>query len=138
MNDRDLMGARYAGAVLPGHAAATATEQFTVFQAPYACRLRGVKMVMAANCNGAATNATTVEVLQVVSGNATELANFDMNAANAANSWVANTAKALYAPATPVALAANDLVQIQFTKVGDGLLVPASHVRVEYDRAVTS
>lgn len=139
MNDRDIMGARYSEYVLPAHAAATATEQVVVFSRPYATRLRAVTMVMGENCNGVGTNYTNINVLQVTAGNATELNNFDMNAANAANSFVAYTARTIHANATaPDALAANDLVVIQFEKAGAGLAIPASKVRIEYDRAVTS
>jgi hypothetical protein len=139
MNDRDLMGARYEEVIVPAHAAATATEAFPVFARPYATRLRAVTVTMGSNCNGAATNCTNINLLLHNGTGAAEMNHFDMNAANAANSFVAYTARTLHANATaPDAIAANYVLAVQLEKAGDGIAVPAFKVRIEWDRAVTS
>lgn len=112
--------------VLPSHAAATATESITVFVADRACRVKKVDFYASAAVTGDDTNRTNLNVLH----NATEKANYDLSTGN---DLAANTKKNLYAPATPLSLAAGDRIILQFEKVASGVLVPHSTVHVVTD-----
>jgi len=135
MNEKDLIGARRDTVVSPPHAAATATEKYTIWEAPYACRLMKVIYESAVAITGVATNYTNVNCGTVAGTTATEKSNRDyLNATNEA----AYTPRAHYAPAGGQALAAGDRVYVEIEKVGSGLDIPALRWTVEYDTGLTS
>lgn len=113
------------GATLPEHAAATATEIHTVYAAQRACRLVGVKYYPDAAVTGADTDSTNLNTLV----NATEKGNVDF----ASGTNAAVTGVALYAPTSPLVLAAGDRVRVQHEKVGNGLLIPSGLFVVTVD-----
>lgn len=105
------------GVTLPEHAAATATEIHTVYAAQRACRLVSVKFYPDAAVTGQDTDYTNLNTLV----NTTEKGNVDfVSGTNAAVTGVS-----LYAPTTPLVLAAGDRVRVQHEKVGNGLLIPS-------------
>lgn len=111
---------------LPAHAAADATHKKEIFVADRACRVKKVDIYPSLGVTGADTNTTHLNVLH----GATEKANYDLILGN---NLTVNAKKALYAPATPLAVAAGELLSLQFEKVGTGLLVPAMTVHVVVD-----
>ena len=114
--------------VVPSHAAATATEAATIYAAERACRLKKVDIFSRDDVTGADGDSTTLDVLV----NGASKASLALVATPATN-LAKNVKKALYAPATPLSLAAGDVVTLQFTKVGNGLLVPDLFVRSVID-----
>lgn len=115
------------GAIAPLHLAATATETVTVYVAERACRLKKVDIYPRAAATGDNTNFTSLQV--TVNGVAKGSA---LTMATGVN-LTANTKTNLYAPTTPLALAAGDVVGIIYTKGGTGLLIPDLYVRAVTD-----
>lgn len=115
------------GVIAPSHAAATATEEVTVYIAQRACRLKRVDFAPRADITGAATNYTDIQITKngTVQGSAISY----QSGTNA----TANTKINLYAPTTPLALAAGDRVTLKYTKTGTGLLIPDLYVQVVTD-----
>lgn len=118
--------------VVPGHAAATATEDFPVFYAPFACRVTAVRIVPGAAVTGANTNTTHLNLINRAADGAgtTEIANRDLTSGNDLTAFDNYN---LYAPATPLAVVAGGVLSLQYEKVGTGLLVPGLFVIVEFE-----
>jgi len=114
-------------ATVPPHAAATATETAPIYVAERACRLKKVDVYSLLAVTGANTDYTSLQVSVngVAKGNV-----FDMTSGN---NLAAGVKKNIYAPTTPLALAAGDVVGLVYTKTGNGLLVPALFVRIVTD-----
>jgi hypothetical protein len=115
------------GAALSPHLAATATEEAEVFIAQRACRLKRVDFAARATITGAATNYTDIQIAKngSVQGSAISY--------QSGTNTTANVKTNLYAPATPLALAAGDRVTLKYTKVGTGLLIPDLFVQCVTD-----
>lgn len=107
-------------------AAATATEKRVIFRAKRACRVKSVSIAPSAAVTGQATNTKHLNVHK----NVTEVANYDLVGGS---NLVAFEDKVLYAPATPLAMAAGDYIAIQHEQVGTGLAVPDCHTTVVID-----
>lgn len=115
------------GVVVPSHPAATATEEAEVFIAQRACRLKRVDFAARAAITGTATNYTDIQITKngTVQGTAISYQSGTNAAANAKTN--------LYAPTTPLALAAGDRVTLKYTKTGTGLLIPDLFVQCVID-----
>lgn len=127
----DVPGTYNEQAHVPAHAAATATEIVPIFEAPAAVKIEKVKIIPAAAITGADTNTTHVNLLNLGANGAgvTELAAKDY--VSGVNSTIAQTHE-LYAPASPLAIAAGVKLGIELQKVGTGLALPAFLVVVEF------
>lgn len=119
-------------APIPAHAAATATESYPIFFADRAVKVRKVSLVFSAAVTGTATNYTNVNLVNrgTDGTGTTELANIDYASGQDA---VAMVETSLYAPTTPLAVAAGGVLAIQLEKVSTGLALPAMLAVVEYD-----
>ncbi len=112
------------GVVVPSHAAATATEDADVYIAQRACRLVRIDFSPRATITGQATNKTQVQATKNGAGGSGGTALGSAIDYDSGTNTSANTKTNLYAPTTPLALAAGDRVTVRFTKVGTGLLIP--------------
>lgn len=130
----DIPGAHQTHYALRAHAAATATEDAFCFVAPFACKIRAVEIVWDAAITGTATNYTNVNLINAGTDGTgtTELANIDYLAGTNAS---AGATVSLYAPATPLALAAGAKLKLQLEKVGTGLSLPSGLVRITFEAA---
>ncbi len=108
------------------HAAATATEQRAAFHAPRACVVTGVCIIPDVASTGDNTNTTNLNIVNKGAAGAgtTEVGNLDLALAT---DLVAYDKKVIPLNATyltsGVAMAAGDVLNIQFEKVGTGVLV---------------
>lgn len=127
----DIPGTHVAYVLLPAHAAATATESIPIFRAPFACRVTAVRVTPGAAATGDNTNRTNVNLLNggAAGTGTTELGNLDYATGTDAAVGVTQD---VYASSTGTALAANDLLKIQFEKVGTGLLLGVALCTIEY------
>jgi hypothetical protein len=126
----DVPGTQREMVAVPAHAAATATEIVPIFEAPVGAKIEKVIFRPGAAVSGADTNTTHLNVIDMGTGGAgtTELGNYDLTSGN---DLTAGERKELYAPATPLSVSQNNLIGLQFQKVGNGLAVPAGSVIVE-------
>jgi hypothetical protein len=115
------------GVIAPSHLAATATEEAEVYIAQRPCRLVRVDFAARATITGTATNYTDIQITKngTVQGSAISYQN--------GTNTNANTKTNLYAPTTPLALAAGDRVTLKYTKTGTGLLIPDLFVQAVVD-----
>jgi len=120
---------------IPSHAAATATEEWPVFRAPFACKLKKLDIVPQAAVTGDDTNRTNFNIIDkdADGSGTTEVGNLDL--ATGVNLVAFDSTNiplnATYL-ADGVALAEGDVVSIQHEKVGNGVLVPYCDVYIEY------
>ncbi len=128
----DSPGIRREMVHVPAHLAATATEKFPIFEAPVGAKIKKVIFRPSAAVTGANTNTTHVNVINMgTAGTGTaELANYDLTSGN---DLAVGERKELYAPATPLSVSQNNLIGLEFEKVGTGLLVPAGIAIVEWE-----
>lgn len=132
--DHDIAGPRVDQAQVRAHAAATATELVNIWQAPFKCKIRSVKLRPDAAITGADTNTTHANLLNggVAGTGTTELGNID---------FVSGTDAAvgeeldLYAPASPTLVDAGTLLKVQLEKVSTGLALPQFLAVIEYEGA---
>lgn len=111
----------------PTIAAADATAVFPVLVADAGQPLlvKRVSVTAGAAITGADTN---TKHLNVLSGT-TELSTLELtNGTDVA----ARTKTDLYAPATPLTLAAGETLSVQYEKIGNGIALPAFAVEVEF------
>lgn len=123
---------------IPSHAAASATEEWPVFRAPFACKLKKLDIVPQAAVMGNDTNTTNLNIINKGSAGAgtIEVGNLDLIAGV---NLVAFDSKnvplnAIYL-VSGVTLAEGDVLSIQHEKVGNGVLLPECHIYIEYDPA---
>ena len=127
----DVPGTRREMVAVPFHAAATATEIVPIFEAPLGAKIEKVIFRPGAAVTGADTNTTHLNVINMGTAGAgtTELGNYDLTSGN---DLAAGERKELYAPAAALAVSQNNLIGLQFEKVGTGLDVPAGIAIVEW------
>lgn len=120
---------KYSSVVLAVHAAATATEARAIFVAPRACKVTGVSITPDAASTGDNTNTTNLNVINKgASGSGTsEIGNLDLATGT---DLTAYDEKAI--TVTTTALAAGDVLALQFEKVGTGVLVGPGVVKVTW------
>lgn len=124
----DVIGFQQEHSVIaPSHAAATATEEVEIFIAQRACRVKRVDFAGRAAITGTATNYTDIQVTKngTVQGSAISYQN--------GTNLAANTKTNLYAPTTPLAMAAGDRLTLKYTKTGTGLTIPDLYVQTVTD-----
>jgi len=110
--------------IVPAHAAATATESYPVFSAPYACDINAIKVNPITAVSGANTNTTHLNFDTA----SAEFANLDLTSGNDLTANIDNSVTI----STATSLTAGQNVEIEFEKVGTGLAVPAMLVVIEY------
>jgi len=112
------------------HAAATATEARPIFVAPCAARIRAVTITPDVASTGDNTNTTNLNVINAGAAGAgtTEIGNLDL--VTGVN-LVAFDEKNI--PITATALAEGDVVNLQYEKVGTGVLVGPSLISVDWE-----
>ncbi len=132
--DHDIAGARVHQAIVRAHAAATVTELVNIFQAPFTCAIRSVHIRPDAAITGADTDTTHVNLLNggTVGTGTTELGNIDFTSGT---DGAVGELLELFAPATPLALAAGALLKLQLEKVGNGLALPQFLAIVTFEGA---
>lgn len=121
---RDIPTGHKAQCRVPAHAAATATESYPIFSAPFDCVVTAVKINPITAVSGANTNTTH---LNIDSASA-EIANLDLTSGN---DLTANTDNTIGSSLT-TSLTEGANLELEFEKVGTGLAIPAALVVVEY------
>ena len=126
----DAPGTHDRQAVLPPVAAADATADFVVFEAPVNCKVEKVKVIPGAAVTGADTNTRHLNLINRGANGAgtTEIANYDLTSGNDAG--VAGLV--LYAPPSPLAVVQGTQLALQVEKVGNGIALPPLAVVVEF------
>lgn len=122
--DRGIPGNRVGTQVhAPAHAAATASEYLVAFVAPFDCRLKAVYFVPFAAVTGANTNTTHLNVINKGSAGSgsTELGALDLTSGNDLTAFDVNTVVS----SLTTDLTEDDVIAVQYEKVGTGLDVPA-------------
>jgi len=129
----DIPGTHMVSVMLPAHAAATATEAIPIFRAPFACKVKAVRVIPGAAAVGDDTNSTHYNLLNggSVGTGTTEIGNLD---------YVTNTNAAVgvvqdvYVPAagSEQALSAGDILKMQIEKIGTGLALGTTLCVIEY------
>ena len=114
----------------PVHAAATATEERTVFVAPMAGRIRAVTVTSDIAVTGDNTNTTNMNIINkgAAGVGTTEIGNLDLTTGV---NMVAFDEKNI--PITATALAEGDTVTLQFEKVGTGVAIGPSMVTIDWE-----
>jgi len=110
---------------VPAHAAATATESYPIFSAPFACSITAIKINPITAVTGADTNTTHLNI-DDASG---EIADLDLTSGNDLTANVDNTITI----STATTLTKGQNLELEFEKIGSGLAVPASLMVIEYD-----
>lgn len=130
---RGLVGVHKSLVKVVSHAAATATEQWPIFMAPFPCLVTAVKVVAQAAVTGADTNTTHLNIINKGSAGAgtTEIANRDLVLGTDLVGF-GDTSIALTGTTAQKTLAEGDVLTLQHEKVGTGLLVPELLVEVSY------
>ena len=131
MLNTDFAGGRHSAlAVIPKHAAATATEVVPVFYAPVGCTLREIGVIASAAVTGVDTNTTHLNLInkELDGSGSDELAAIDL--VNGTD-LVANDYTVL--EADDLSIPTGTVIALQLEKVGTGLLVPNLLVTIVYD-----
>jgi hypothetical protein len=121
------------GLVAPSHAAATATEDVEIYIAQRACRVKRIDFAARAAITGTATNYTDIAIFKNGAGGSGGTAMGSAISYQSGTNTAANTKTNLYAPTTPINLAAGDRVVLRYSKTGTGLLIPDLFVQVVTD-----
>lgn len=122
---------------IPSHAAATATEEWPVFRAPFACTLKKLDIVPQAAVTGDNTNRTNFNILNKgASGSGTtEVGNLDLALGTNLTAFDSTNLPLNATYVSGVVLAEGDVVTIQHEKVGTGVLVPECLMYLEVNPA---
>lgn len=130
--DRAVPGDRIGAQIYaPAHAAATASEYLVSFVAPFDCRLKAVYFVPKDDVTGVDTNTTHLNVINKGSAGAgsTELGALDLTDGNDLTAFDVNTVVS----SLTTDLTEDDVIAVQYEKVGTGLDVPAGTWIFEID-----
>ena len=130
----DIPGSHVATAVIPAHAAATATEKVNVFRAPFACKIVSVEVIPNAAATGDDTNHTNYNLLNAGTAGTgtTELGNLDYVTSTDAAVGVAQD---IYRPASALSIAEGVILQIQIEKAASGLALGSGLIVVTFQSA---
>lgn len=131
---RGLAGIHSRVHVTPSHLAATATEEYPVFVAPFPCLITGLAIIPQAAVTGADTNTTHLNVKNKGSAGSgtTEIANKDLVSGTNLAAFDLNTIT-LTGTTAQKTLAEGDVLSLEFEKVGTGLLVPSGMLQVSFE-----
>lgn len=126
----DTPGTHDRQAVLPPVAAADATANFVVFEAPVNCKVEKVKVIPGAAVTGADTNTRHLNLINrgTNGAGAAEVANYDLTLGND----VGVAGLVLYAPVPALAVAQGTQLALQVEKAGTGIALPPLAVVVEF------
>lgn len=128
----EVSGALYANGYVPKGAAADATTGHPVFRAPFACKVRKVRIVPGAAVTGTDTDTAYLTLyMRGTDGSGTTALATRMHVSGTDS--VKSDAINLYAPASAYELAQDAVLEIQRTKFGNGLALPDHLVEVEYE-----
>lgn len=128
----DESGPLFGTGFVPAHASGDATADHGVFRAPFACKVRKVRLVPGDALTGADTNSCYLKVINRGSDGqgSTVLGSTYFSSGT---SLVGGDSYNLYAPADPLAIAQDVVLAVQRTKIGGGLATPDIFVEVEYE-----
>lgn len=128
---RDLAGTQIETGAIPAAAAGDATAEWVIFEAPFAVVIESVRIIPSAAITGADSNSANLNLINrgTAGAGTTELANRDYASGTDEAKAVA---RALYAPADGLSVAAGTVLVLQREKVGNGLALPHFRVVVKY------
>src|SRR4051812_42240746 len=107
---------------LKAHAAATATELQNVFRVPYAAKIVSVELIPDGAVTGQATDYTSLSVINAGTGGVgTTVLGTAIDYSSSGVTQAVGVAVDLYRPTTPLAITAGSILQVKFTKTGNGL-----------------
>jgi hypothetical protein len=127
----DMPGDQTAICYAPSHAAATATESYPIFTAPFDCSVTNILVVPAAAVTGAATHYTKLQVVNrgTAGSDTTTLGTY---ALSNGNNLAIMDEYSPYTPASGLSVSDGNVLALEFEKVGNGILVPALLIQVTY------
>ncbi|MBK8233017.1 MAG: hypothetical protein IPK72_21140 [Candidatus Eisenbacteria bacterium] len=133
---RGLSGVHKSLVKVPAHAAATATEQWPVFFAPFPCIVTGCKIVPQAAATGDNTNTTNLNLVNkgAAGSGTTELANLDPVTGTNLTAF-ADSSLTVTGSLANRTLAEGDVLTLQHEKVGTGLAIAELLVEISYKAA---
>ena len=125
----DIPGSHRHQVSVIAHAAATATENIPIWEVPFDCVITDIKIIPATDITGQDTNTTHVNFDDRAAdgSGSTEIDNFDFVSGTDATSG-----DALSGATTDVNIDADDVLALQYEKVGTGLAIPALLVVIDY------
>ncbi len=128
----EVSGPLYATGFVPATAAADANIDVPVFRAPFAAKIRKVRIVPGAAITGANTNTAYFTLyMRGADGLGTTALATRMNVSGTDS--VAHDAIDLYAPASPLAIVQDAVLSLQRGKYATGLATPELFVEIEYE-----
>ena len=133
---RGLAGVHKHSQKVPAHAAATATEQWPCFFAPFPCIVTGCKVVPQTAATGDNTNTTNLNLISkgAAGSGTTELANLDLVTGVNLTAY-ADSSLTVTGTLAQRTLAEGDVLTLQHEKVGTGVAVGEVIVEISYTPA---
>lgn len=130
---RSIPGVHKETTKVVAHAAATATEQWPVFFAPFPCQILGAKVVPQTAATGNDSNTTNLNLVNKgAAGSGTqEIANLDLPTGVNLTAF-ADSALTLTGTTAQCTLAEGDVLTLQHEKVGTGVAVGECIVEISY------
>lgn len=122
----DLSGTNKAVVQVPAVASGAATDYISIWTAPYACTITGMKIAATDTTNGAATNNVHFNVDGPSS--TTEIGNFDLENGTNLTAGVASS----FTMAANVDMTVDQSLRLEAEKIGTGMAVPRSCWIIEY------
>jgi len=119
--------------VLAVHAAATATEERTVFSAPCPCRVRAVELVSDIAVTGDNTNTTNINIKNKGAAGVGTTVVATQNLPTGTNLVAFDAQNVALAAAGPFAMAEGDTLTIEFVKVGTGVAVGPGLLSIDWE-----
>ena len=128
----DISGAQRVWFNIAPIAKTTATQSNVIFEAPFACKIRDVQIFFGATVTGTATDYFNLNLINRSTDGtgSTELAARDYASGTNDTAFVK---RALYAPATYLAVAVNTVLDLQRELVSAGLAMPSLSGYVEFE-----
>lgn len=128
----DISGAQRVWFNIAPIAQGTATQSNVIFEAPFACKIRSVQIFFGATVTGTATDYFNLNLINrgTDGTGSTELANRDYDNGTDDTAFVK---RALYAPASYLAVAVNTVLDLQRELVASGLAMPSLSGYVEFE-----
>lgn len=130
---RGLAGTHKTRMKVPAHAAATATEQWPCFFAPFPCVVTGCKVVPQTASTGDNTNTTNLNLVNkgAAGSGTTEIANLDLATGTNLTAF-ADSSLTVTGTLAQRTLAEGDVLTLQHEKVGTGVAVGEVIVEISY------
>jgi len=131
----DLPGPHFSRAYVPGQATAGTADEWPVFRAPGAVKIRAVRWIPAAAVTGAATNNFALQAINRGTANGGSTGVTQTKTYASGTNSAANTPEALTLSATAadLNLASGEVLALARTINGTGLAMPDGQLEVEYE-----